>query len=73
MALKTRQLRASVFHVYRHIAFSYFCEKDVDECEQSAPCHNGAVCENTYGSYVCHCEQGYTGRHCQEVPINHSE
>ena len=53
-----------------YILYRYFCERDVDECEQSAPCYNGATCENTHGSYLCHCNNGYSGRHCQDVSIS---
>lgn len=33
---------------------------DVDECENNI-CDANAVCNNTEGSYVCRCNEGYTG------------
>ncbi|XP_059143238.1 fibrillin-2-like [Physella acuta] len=33
------------------------CE-DLDEC-QTSPCDSFADCENTFGSFVCHCPRGY--------------
>ncbi|XP_005915556.1 protein eyes shut homolog isoform X1 [Haplochromis burtoni] len=42
-----------------------FCEVDVNEC-CSAPCHNGAVCQDLINSYICHCRPGWTGLHCED-------
>ncbi|CAG09436.1 unnamed protein product, partial [Tetraodon nigroviridis] len=42
-----------------------FCEVDVNEC-CSAPCHNGAMCQDLINSYVCHCRPGWTGSHCED-------
>ncbi|XP_030603557.1 protein eyes shut homolog [Archocentrus centrarchus] len=42
-----------------------FCEVDVNEC-CSAPCHNGAVCQDLINSYICHCRSGWTGLHCED-------
>lgn len=39
-----------------------FCEVDVNEC-CSAPCHNGAVCQDLINGYVCHCRSGESVRH----------
>ena len=36
---------------------------DVNECVND-PCVHG-TCENTHGSYVCVCDGGYTGVHCE--------
>ena len=30
----------------------------------SSPCQNSATCENGWGSYRCHCPQGWTGKDC---------
>ncbi|XP_068182860.1 protein eyes shut homolog [Antennarius striatus] len=42
-----------------------FCEVDVNEC-CSAPCHNGAICQDLINSYFCHCRSGWTGLHCED-------
>nr|XP_020458752.1 protein eyes shut homolog isoform X2 [Monopterus albus] len=42
-----------------------FCEVDVNEC-CSAPCHNGAICQDLINSYTCHCRSGWTGLHCED-------
>ncbi|KAI3363129.1 hypothetical protein L3Q82_011776 [Scortum barcoo] len=42
-----------------------FCEVDINEC-CSAPCHNGAICQDLINSYVCHCRSGWTGLHCED-------
>ncbi|XP_042289870.1 protein eyes shut homolog isoform X1 [Thunnus maccoyii] len=42
-----------------------FCEVEVNEC-CSAPCHNGAICQDLINSYVCHCRSGWTGLHCED-------
>ena len=35
---------------------------DINEClELSYPCASGASCTNTYGSYTCTCNSGYSG------------
>ena len=33
---------------------------DINEC-QDKPCHANAVCTDIVGSYVCQCNQGFTG------------
>lgn len=40
------------------------CNEDVDECALTAPCRNGATCQNTDGSYKCACAPGFQGRDC---------
>uniref|UniRef100_A0A8C6IZL5 Uncharacterized protein n=1 Tax=Melopsittacus undulatus TaxID=13146 RepID=A0A8C6IZL5_MELUD len=34
------------------------------------PCLNGALCENTYGSYHCNCSHGFGGKHCTDIVLN---
>ena len=34
---------------------------DLDECVTESPCHENATCNNTIGSYLCECNDGYTG------------
>jgi len=46
---------------------SLFCDKDINECDQS-PCHNEGNCINTEGDYYCDCSNiEFTGKHC-EIP-----
>lgn len=33
---------------------------DIDECANDTICGNHGFCENTDGSFRCHCDQGYT-------------
>lgn len=33
---------------------------DIDECLNDTICSNHGFCENTAGSFRCHCDQGYT-------------
>ncbi|XP_078667568.1 uncharacterized protein LOC144909421 [Branchiostoma floridae x Branchiostoma belcheri] len=41
-----------------------FCARDVHVCS-SAPCHNGATCQDGANSLTCLCAPGYTGLHCE--------
>ena len=41
-----------------------YCNRDINECEYP-PCHNGAQCNNTFGSYECICRPGYGGEDCK--------
>ena len=35
---------------------------DLDECELGFhDCHPQATCKNTFGSYECHCQDGFKG------------
>ena len=36
-----------------------FCQDDVNECEAGSPCNNGGNCNNTDGSFICTCLDGY--------------
>lgn len=40
------------------------CETDIDECK-SAPCKNGATCNQYVNSYTCSCPPGFSGVNCQ--------
>ncbi|XP_073254493.1 uncharacterized protein [Porites lutea] len=50
-----------------------YCDvADVDECKKPYTCISPAKCENTVGSYKCHCPKGYvlkpgTNNQCQDV------
>ncbi|XP_078661760.1 uncharacterized protein LOC144905833 [Branchiostoma floridae x Branchiostoma belcheri] len=41
-----------------------FCARDVHVCS-SAPCQNGATCQDGANSLTCRCAPGYTGLHCE--------
>ena len=38
-----------------------FVSSDIDECVLMSLCAANASCTNTIGSYLCMCDQGYTG------------
>ena len=39
---------------------------DLNECQtKSGICQNGGTCKNNAGSFMCHCAEGYTGKHCE--------
>ena len=42
-------------------SFNLFTDVNVCENEQSNPCDRDAFCNNTIGSYSCHCNQGFVG------------
>ncbi|KAM8952476.1 sushi, nidogen and EGF-like domain-containing protein 1 isoform 2-T2 [Pelodytes ibericus] len=39
------------------------CE-EIDECA-SQPCRNGAVCKDRVSHFLCHCQEGYSGKLCE--------
>lgn len=39
---------------------------DINECNVTEPCQNNGTCENTYGSYVCHCQAGWQDTNCHK-------
>ena len=39
----------------------YFFSTDIDECSIENDCHVNATCNNTVGSYECHCVDGFSG------------
>ncbi|NWU92528.1 SNED1 protein, partial [Upupa epops] len=41
---------------------------EIDEC-QSQPCLNGGQCKDRIAEFLCLCEPGYTGHHC-ELDVN---
>lgn len=41
------------------------CPEKRSACN-SAPCYNGGLCKDLWGTYLCECPEGYTGKHCNE-------
>lgn len=39
---------------------------DVDECQLTDLCKHNGTCINNNGSYVCNCEDGWQGHHCED-------
>lgn len=54
--------------MFRNLTFLLFCPdfsppyQDVDECELNPNICLSGNCENTRGSFICHCEMGYSVR-----------
>ena len=78
-----RDLSLSLSHTHTHthslicrFHFSRFvCHSDINECsEGSHDCHGNAACTDVSGSFVCSCNNGYTGngKQCQGT-IEHLE
>ena len=44
-----------------------YCENDINECTESAPCTNNGTCINSFGGYTCNCTFAWTGMNCQEA------
>ena len=49
---------ATVLHVYGMFKSPHL---DIDECLNETICDTNAMCMNTYGSFMCSCNVGYTG------------
>ena len=46
--------------------FSIVFLTDINECEATVElCLNEGTCENTVGTYVCHCTNTWTGLNCE--------
>ncbi|XP_028415686.1 adhesion G protein-coupled receptor E2-like [Dendronephthya gigantea] len=42
--------------------FNKSCMPEIDECALGThKCHSNAICNNTIGSYECHCRRGFAG------------
>merc|ERR1712212_890667 len=44
---------------------TYVEKADINECDNS-PCKNEGTCTNSYGSYSCKCQDGWTGNNCDQ-------
>ena len=53
-------------YIYIYICHHGYCA-DIDECE-SSPCIHGR-CEDGTDKYICQCEPGFTGLHCEEGTV----
>ena len=42
---------------------------DINECS-SSPCRNGGMCVDQVNGYVCNCQPGYQGVHCQTSKLS---
>lgn len=46
------------------------CIKDIDECQMLHLCKNNGTCLNNNSSYVCSCEDGWRGQHCEDGKLH---
>ena len=49
------------------------CYTDIDECTVSNPCHEKATCNDTFGSFNCLCDPGFTGDGLNYIDIDECE
>jgi len=59
--------------VWESSIFSSF-QTAINECtlrEGATPCQNGGTCEDSVGTYYCHCAEGYAGTNCTERGEQH--
>ena len=45
---------------------------DVNECQDSSPCHKDAECINNPGSFTCECKEGFEGdgvKNCKGITL----
>ena len=58
-------------HLTQLISFDIYKPLDINECNNSMPCHVNATCNNTIGSYRCNCVAGYAGNgvSCEGIQI----
>ena len=63
------QLSLLVNYTYLRYRFTYPFFEDIDECIGAHDCHGNSTCNNTIGSYHCHCESGLYGNgfNCSNV------
>ena len=40
---------------------------DIDECSRQSVCPKSAQCQNTEGSYICNCFDGFEGEYCTDI------
>ena len=58
---KKLNIKLSKYYIVLDIDEYVLCCSDIDECTVSNPCHEKATCNDTYGSYNCSCNSGFTG------------
>ena len=49
----------SVCYLYISLKINYL--SDINECDSIRPCHISATCTDTLGSFICTCNNGFTG------------
>ena len=40
---------------------TYYVYSDINECDSINPCNDNATCADTFGSFTCTCNAGFTG------------
>ena len=53
-------------NVLRKIFSGLYCERDINECQDS-PCKNGGTCHNVLGSFKCNCTPESSGDLCEVI------
>lgn len=64
--------RKSFVHVQfkNTIATYVIVNTDMDECQLTDLCKHNGTCINNNGSYICNCEVGWQGQHCEDGKLH---
>ena len=49
------------YSIFVLLKFADFVFVDIINCENDDGCHDNATCTDDNGSYVCMCQEGFTG------------